>query len=257
MKIRHILATICIVVLCSCGNKSSFTISGTLTEGAGKTIYIEEMTPKDGRLFIDSVKLDSKGSFKFSYEMPYNTFYTVNCSEVDYIVLLPQGGEKIEISGQYGKLARTYEVKGSPESHLLWQIQDYNNDVMGPIQEIVIADRYNHDNLDSLEYKKAKKVTDSLFADVWNMQRVRFSKFITDNAGSLATLIALYTPFNGKLFVVRPVEDFEVYEQVADGLENDPENGQNPHTQHFRTTVESMRYQYMKAQSQGASITIE
>ena len=70
-------------------------------------------------------------------------------------------------------------------------------------------------------------------------------------------MIALYTPFNGKLFVVRPVEDFEVYEQVADGLENDPENGQNPHTQHFRTTVESMRYQYMKAQSQGASITIE
>lgn len=256
MNIRQILLTACAAIfICGCASKNTFTITGTIDDGANRTLYIEEMTPKDGRLFIDSIRLDAKGHFKFSYQMPYNTFYTLNCNESDYIVLLPQGGEKIEITGQYGHMARTYEVKGSPESQLLWQIQDYNNDVLGTIQQIVITDRYNHDNLDSIAYRKAKLSTDSLFADTWNMQRVRFSKFITDNAGSLSTLIALYTPFNGNLFVVRPVEDFEVYEQVAEGLENDPVNAQNPHTLHFRTTVESMRYDHMKAQAQ-ASINL-
>lgn len=242
MKKPQILTIILILTLASCGNKNEFTIEGTLDDGANKTLYIEELTPADGSLFIDSVKTDSKGHFKFSYTMPYLTFYTLHCTPVDYIVLLPHPKEKIKIDGRFGHLSETYTVKGSPESILLWQIQDYSNQSIPLLEELRFMNDYNKNNLDSLAYLEAKKQTDSIYWDAYNMQRTMISNFLIENAGSLTTLIALYKPFNVNHPIVMPDADFEIYEMVLDALECDSLNAENPHTQHFRTTVEQLRY---------------
>ena len=66
MKKTHFLSLSSILILtlllASCGNKNEIVIEGTLENGANKTIYIEEMSP-ESRIFLDSVKLDSKGHF--------------------------------------------------------------------------------------------------------------------------------------------------------------------------------------------------
>ena len=97
MKKTHFLSLSSILILtlllASCGNKNEIVIEGTLENGANKTIYIEEMSP-ESRIFLDSVRLDSKGHFKYRYAMPYKTFVNVHVSDADYIVLLPDMGEK-------------------------------------------------------------------------------------------------------------------------------------------------------------------
>ncbi len=236
-----------LMLLASCGNKNKITIEGTLDNGANKVIYIEEMTP-DSRLFIDSITLDKNGHFKFTYEMPYRTFYNVHASDADYIVLLPDFGETITLSGCYDSLSNTYTLQGNSESQKLWQLQDFANQGNYTLRDIVNTDRTNHELLTSgkiseKEYQTAHDMTDSIYLATFREQQKYVVDFVQDNLGSLVSLIALYKPFNNKA-LIDPKDSFEFYEAVLDGLE--AQMPDNPHTLNFKNTVERIRFQYAR-----------
>lgn len=247
MKKSLFLTLTAVILLASCGSKNDIVITGTLNGGAGKTIYIEEMTP-ESRLFIDSIKLDSKGHFKFRYAMPYKTFYNVHVSESDYIVLLPDMGEKIDIQGDYDSLSYTYHLNAGAESQLLWQLQDYTNNGSRTLLDIVSTDQHNQQLLaegaiTQADYDAARQQTDSLYLDAFADQQQYVVHFIQDNLGSLATLIALYKPFNNRP-LINPEDSFEFYEAVLEGLEESMPD--NPHTLNFKNQVERTRFQYAR-----------
>lgn len=232
-------------LLAACGNRNDITIEGTLTNGAGKTIYIEEMTP-EARLFIDSITLDSKGHFKFRYAMPYKTFYNVHITDDDYIVLLPDFGEKIVMQGCYDSLSNTYRLQGAGDSQLLWQLQDYANQGSAVLRDIVATDRQNQQlladgKITQSEYDAARQITDSVYLDAFADQQHYVVNFIQDHLGSLTTLIALYKPFNNRP-LINPADSFEFYEAVLEGLEESMPD--NPHTISFKNQVERTRFQY-------------
>ena len=247
--LKHIIPILAVATLliASCGNKNDITIQGTLADGAGKVIYIEEMTP-EARLFIDSITLDSKGHFKFRYTMPYKTFYNVHVSESDYIVLLPDMGETITIEGSYDSLSTTYHLNAGPESQLLWQLQDYSNDGSRALRDIVATDQHNQQlladgQITNADYDAARQVTDSLYLAAFADQQHYVVDLIQNNLGSLATLIALYKPFNNRP-LIDPEDSFEFYEAVLEGLEETMPD--NPHTLNFKNQVERTRFQYAR-----------
>ena len=244
MKQIFIIAA-AILLLTACGSKNDIVIEGTLANGAGKTIYIEEMTP-EARLFIDSVTLDSKGHFKFRYAMPYKTFYNVHVSEEDYVVLLPDFGEKIEMEGNYDSLSNTYRLKGAGDSQLLWQLHDYANHGSEVLRDIVATDKQNQQllaegKITEAEYTDARNITDSIYLAAFADQQHYVVNFIQDHLGSLTTLIALYKPFNNRP-LINPADSFEFYEAVLEGLEESIPD--NPHTLSFKNQVERTRFQY-------------
>ena len=221
--------------------KESFQIVGTLENGAGKMVYIEELTP-EGPLFLDSIKMDSKGNFRFSYKMPYESFYNVHVAQNDYIVLLPQNGETIRIKGDYNRFSLTYTVEGSPQSTLLWQLQEYTNMGIARLTDIVKMDdenRAKYPNANDL--KEARKVTDSIFLDAFAEQQDYIMDFIQHNFGSLATMIALYKEFNNHP-IIDPAKSLDWYIEVLEGLET--ERPENPHTIHFHNSVEYLKHKY-------------
>ena len=237
--IQIALATI---LFAACSNKNTFTVDGTLVGGENKTIYIEELIPNDSPLFVDSIKLDDKGHFAFSHQMPYKTFYYLHVNQFNYIVLLPSPKEKITITGNYDNLQETYELTGSPESILLWQLQDYSNMGNNAVRQLAETDRRNRDSLDEKHYAIAKEQTDSVFLENYRMQQEYVGRFITENSGSLSTLIALYKPFNANMPLLPPETSFTYYEQVLNGLQETLPD--NPHTIHFKNTVEMLRHKY-------------
>ncbi|MBQ6725028.1 MAG: DUF4369 domain-containing protein [Bacteroidales bacterium] len=241
MKIKKlILFAIPVLALSSCGKKNTFTIEGTLQNGAGKNIVIEEIAPKD-LIPIDTVTLDKDGHFSFSYEMPYQSFYTVKVTEQDFVTLLPEYGETITITGDYNRLSPTYEVQGSQGSLLLWQLNDFYKygllrlDSIARAFDQLVADCKGDTNC----IKKQKPLLDSVYVGAYAEQQQYIISFIERNKGSLATLIALYKPFNGKPLINPRTADFYYYEQVIDGLELSAPD--NPHTVQFRNTVERQR----------------
>ena len=240
-------------MLAGCKGKSSngtmcFEINGTLTNAANKMLYIEEMTPDNGPHFVDSIQCDKDGRFNYEGTMGYQTFFNLHGSEYDYIVLLPNDGEKIVLNGDATDLGTTYRVDGSPESRLMWQIQSYINDANRTIADIAQQDRLNRETLNDAEYEKARSVTDSIFLAERQTIGLMFLNFIEDNSGSLSTLYAVDAPFNhtGRVFYAE--SDFEVFETVLEGLLRS--NPDNPHTQYYQTRVERARSARMIAQQQ-------
>lgn len=233
------------ILLASCGSKDDIVIEGTLENGAGKVVFIEEMTP-ESRLFLDSITLDKNGHFSFRYAMPYKTFYNVHVSNDDYIVVLPDMGEHITITGVYDSLARSYHVKGGYDSQLLWQLQDYTNDGVRQLHDLVLVDSQNRQLLEEgkinqSQFDESHAITDSIYLSIFSQQQKYVVHFIDDNPGSLATLIALYKPFNNRP-LIDPENSFEFWPMVLEGLEQSlPEN---PHTIHFKNEVERLRFHY-------------
>ena len=182
-------AILLVATLTGCGNKQQIVFEGTLENGAGKVIYIEEMTP-DSRLFIDSVTLDSKGHFRFKYDMPYKTFYNLHVSEHDYVVVSPDYGETIEIAGDYNQLSKSYTLKGGRDSQLLWQLQDYSNQGAEVLSDIVATDSKNRQlladgDMSQQEYDHEREVTDSIYLATFAEQQQYVVHFIEDNLGSV------------------------------------------------------------------------
>lgn len=250
MTKRHysiaLLSALLVALLFSaCGNKDSIVIKGTLANGAGKTIYFEEMSPQ-GKIFLDSIKLDKGGSFSFKYKIPYKTFIDMHVNDVDYVVLLPDYGEKIKITADYNDFKNSYQLTGSPESLLLWQLQDYSNKGDQTLKEIVAIDQKNREllnngELSQNEYDIEHKVTDSLYLDAFMDQQKYIVDFIQEHLGSLATIIAVYKPFNNHP-LVDPSNSFEFYEAVVEGLkETLPDN---PHTVNLENQVKRLGFMY-------------
>lgn len=230
------------VLLGGCRKGDSFTLEGTLENGAGHSLYIEELTP-DGPVFLDSIYLDDNGHFKYRHKLPYETFYNLHSSETDYVVLLPRADEHITVSGDRTSLQWSYEVSGSEGSTLLWQLQDYSNDGISVLMELVQKDQENRNKYgaDTTGYKKAKEETDSVYRETAQEQVDYVSHFIQEHRGSLATLIALYKQFN-QHDLIAPEVNFDYYELVLEGLEESLPD--NPHTIHFKNRVEALRHRY-------------
>lgn len=247
-KARLAFFALLLMLVTACGGKHKIAIEGTLENGAGKVVYIEEMSP-EARIFLDSITLDKHGHFRFTCDMPYKTFYNLHVNEFDYIVLLPDYGKVDKITGCYDSLMATYTIDGSLDSRLLWQLQKYTNDGIATLQEIGKTDRLNRQALadgtiTQQQYDEAHRLTDSIYLATYYDQQMYACTFIEENAGSLATVIALYKPFNVNKPLIEAETDFAYYEAVLDGLE--AQMPDNPHTLNFKNTVEHLRYQYAR-----------
>ena len=244
MKIRTIIIAALVAMVATGCKHDGFTIEGTLEGGENKTLWLEEIAP-EGPMFIDSIRTDGKGHFKYHYNPPYRSLYNLHTTENNYIVTLPANGETIEVTGKYENLSLTYNVTGSPESILLWQLQQYTND--GSKILYALVDSVSHYDallssgaIDQPTYDRKKQDCDSVYHAAFVEQQEYLCRFVEEQAGSLSTLIALYKPFNNRALIdPRDPSSIDYYDIVLKGLEEQLPD--NPHTLHFKNTTEHLR----------------
>lgn len=225
--------------------KTSFIIKGTIQGGENQRIWLEEMSPEGSRVFIDSIVLDDKGNFSYTYTPEYRSLYNIHTSDVNYAVLLPDCGETVDIKGQWDNFSLTYKVSGSPESILLWQMQQFSNDGSLALKDLVDTANY-YDSLlhvkkiSQKDYDLKRDMTDSLYSILFVEQQEYVCRFIEEHKGSLSTLIALYKPFNTHpLIDLRDPNCIYYYDMVLEGLQSSLPD--NPHTIYFKNTTEHLR----------------
>lgn len=206
-------SVIVLFILASC-SKSNVKITGEIKEAANQKVYLEQLNV-DNAIIVDSTKTNSKGHFSFKTIVNSPTFFNVKIGPKEFVTLIAEAEDKIELSGTLHGLAQNYWVDGSENS--LWiKLLNFqlNNTQTGldSVRKAYIA--LPQDEAHLTQRQELSQAWDSLIN-----KQVNFSKdFILKHAISPASYYALYQKFNNSDFILTPEQDLHSYKVVASSL---------------------------------------
>ena len=206
---RGILIPVAILFfLAGCAQKGT-TVKGNLSNAEGDMAVLELLSSKSSEP-IDSVEIGANGDFKLSAgEITEPGFYRLRVNANNFVILLLDQSEKVEVSGNALDFYRSYEVEGSGGSQKLRTLdQRLRADFEKTDSLKKVFQSYQqagHPRLDSI----AESI-DQFFKGLQEEKRQFVLDFIQANPNSLAALSAVQS--------LNPAEDLEVFEKVAKNL---------------------------------------
>ena len=211
---RILFFVVLVLIFSGCSKKAGFNITGVIKNPAEKYIYLS-MLEVDTPVLIDSAKINGKGSFHFKVKTTESEFYQLGFSSSNFITLLAEPGEKINLEFSSNNLFENYKISGSDGSEKL-QILDN-----------ALAETKN--KLDSLSdiYTKAsaepgfdvkRPLIEAEFNNLIKAQRRTNIEFIITNVSSLASIKALYQRIDPETYVLYDPRDLQYLKIVTDSL---------------------------------------
>jgi len=179
-----VIATL--VLSCTSQEGKEFKVTGSLSNSNGEYIYLDELQSKS-ILGKDSVQIGESGNFLISGRIEEVGFYRLRMSDDNFVNLVINQGDQLEITADATSLYNTYQIKGSEDAHLLYEFNDYIRtfNMQTDSLRIVASKAYGSPNADSLN---------QLINMVYNqllIQRQTFAReFVNNNASSIASLAA-------------------------------------------------------------------
>lgn len=201
----HILIVFALLAT-SCAKHKGFTISGKITNTDGKYLYLDELKVASS-VPVDSVKLDSDGSFKFEGRESYPNFYLLRLNENNFLTLLVDTTENIRVYGDAANFSRDYKVEGSPGSLL---VQELNQTLtktkhkLDSIQTLIKSFRNRSD------YALQKAAWNQQLADIRQSQTRFSTNFVQKHPFSMASVLALYQKFDDSNYVIQDLQSLKV-----------------------------------------------
>ena len=122
MKNQLSLIFVGFIVLVGCTKQPTFTISGTLTNAADKTIYLEH-TALLGTTIVDSCHIDTDGNYSLEAPAPtYPDFYRLRVGSRS-LPLAIDSTEHVQVSTSLDSLPYTLNINGSDVSVQMAQLR--------------------------------------------------------------------------------------------------------------------------------------
>lgn len=122
MKNQLSLIFVGFIVLVGCTKQPTFTISGTLTNAADKTIYLEH-TALLGTTIVDSCHIDTDGNYSLEAPAPtYPDFYRLRVGSRSLPIAI-DSTEHVQVSASLDSLPYTLQINGSEASKQMAQLR--------------------------------------------------------------------------------------------------------------------------------------
>ena len=122
MKNQLSLIFVGFIVLVGCTKQPTFTISGTLTNAADKTIYLEH-TALLGTTIVDSCHIDTDGNYSLEAPAPtYPDFYRLRVGSRSLPIAI-DSIEQVQVSTSLDSLPYTLNINGSEVSAQMAQLR--------------------------------------------------------------------------------------------------------------------------------------
>lgn len=171
----------------ACKNKNEFTISGKIDHpGELKKVFLYQ-----NDAIIDSAFLNENNEFKFTRISPEADFFNVAIGE-QYVLLIAQNGDEIELNVDASKQDGSYELSGSEESE---KIRDFGlitakyTSIFNSIQEEFVAKLSKDSTLqDSLRKVLTPRFESNM--EAYSKETLAFAK---ENENRLAGFYAMGT----------------------------------------------------------------
>ncbi len=217
MKIlQNLLIALFSIIIFSCGNQKNvdeFVIHGKLSNTHAEKIYLEELSVND-LVLLDSTIINDDGEFVFKYQPEDIGFFIIKISKNNFITLLIDKNNNVELTGDIRQLANTYKVENSEDSKLLWEIENQKRKIYtiyDSLAGVWYNKKFDDNNLE------IKTTLDSIATDAINIHHKKMEILIKENKSSLACVIALYQSI-GNRFVFNMQDNLELFEIVNNAL---------------------------------------
>ncbi len=164
--IRYFGIILIAVILGSCGASSetpmgNVTISGKLTNRNADSITLKDANSQQMPL-ISKSPIDQDGNFSITFNVQEQGFYRLETTEQNFAILIVKPGDKIQMDGDAAKLGYSYSVKGSDETVLFKEINDFSTDLA--LQKNLIGQK--KDSIIKLyQYLLSQKPNDKRYSD--------------------------------------------------------------------------------------------
>lgn len=217
------------LLLVSCGGKDSFKIKGNVSDAAGSTLYLEQITLSSVAV-IDSVKLNEKGKFSFKQARPEAPeFYRLKLGG-SAINISIDSTEQVTVTASSKDFATAYTVEGSDNCMKIKELT---------LVQLRTNEAYNkllkeRQNLPEEEYQQG-------LIDIANKHKEEVKKYIFDAPSSAVAYFALFQQINN-LLIFNPYDkdDNKMYATVATSWDMYYPNAQR--TKHLRKlTLQAMK----------------
>lgn len=212
MKKLSIVALV-ILVLASCQSGRKFDVNGEVKGAEGKMLYLEA-SGLEGVLPLDSVKLKSSGSFKFSQPCPESPeFYRLRVDD-KVINFSVDSTETVKVNAAYNDFTTGYKVEGSLNNQKIKELVLKQIALQKDVNDLMQAGRQNKITGDAFE--------DSLGVLIKNYKDDVKVNYIYADPKSPVAYFALFQKLNSYLIFdpLNSKEDIKCFAAVATSLNN-------------------------------------
>ncbi len=212
---RIILFLGLIILMSACSNKDKLNVTGKIENSKDKVLYLQQLNLSDA-VTIDSVILKEKGSFNFTLpKLEHPTFFLLKLSEKNFITILADTTEHIEVIGDGLNLAEGYSVKNSLGSSYVKVLNTKLNKTKAIVDSLV--NEYNETPKDDTE--RVKEIRNSIQEAIDN-QKAFISDFVMANPRSFASYYAVFQRFDDGSLILNPYDkmDLNLFSTVATSL---------------------------------------
>ncbi len=202
---RLLIFSVIAVLFAACNNNNTLKISGKITNGKDKVLYLQELTLNSTET-IDSVSLSNNGSFKFKLDrLAYPKFYLLKLSDKNFITLLADSTEQIEVNADAENLDNTYNVKNSPGSKYIHILNDKFKTTKEEVDSLVAA----FNEIPKEDIQKQQAISEEI-DNVVTQQKDFIRDFVMTNPRSLASYYAVFQRYDNGNLVLDPYQKKEL-----------------------------------------------
>lgn len=113
------------VLFAACGGNSasSHLISGTIENGVGKTLYLDNINGAES-IRMGTTQIKNDGSFTFDTKIVQRGFYRLGITPSNYVLLVLDSTEHVTVEANADSLLKGVKLKNSKENEVLGQYFD-------------------------------------------------------------------------------------------------------------------------------------
>jgi len=203
------------------GNKGiKTTIKGSFPAFKGKSVSLGEFDINTV-IPLDTVKISEDGSFKFRFRRSGPGFYLIKIDNKNYLTLVLDQENRIEVSSDIPNLRKSYTVKGSADSELYRDFEMFLEANRGKVDSL---SRTYNDYQRSAAFRSKKMDLDKSYQDIFSFQRQYTISFLENHCGSLASLLVIGKRF-GERKILTEDADYKYFALIDTCLSaNYPDN---------------------------------
>jgi peroxiredoxin len=205
---------IIIISISGCAKRNKFRIDGEVHNALGRYMTLKRIDV-DIPVLIDSVRIKRDGSFRFNVKSSGPDFYQLGYSNANFMTLLSEPGEKINVLFNSNNLYEDYKVTGSSGTD---KIRILDSALSVTLTRIDSIKKVFRDSQEDPDFKEKEELINERFIKILNTQRRFTIGFILKNLRSFASIKALYQKIDESTYVLYDYRDLQFMKLVSDTL---------------------------------------